>query len=619
MKKFLKKDCCGNGCSLMRFNLTRSFFTKVISFALVLVSVSIIFTGIGLNDIFLEAAAGTSGKELDFAKDTWDFFNFGGPLYLNRQDYNKLLNNASDVEKAEIISDAFDERYYYDFEGGRCWGFAATSFMAKTGKINPGKIQNGANTLHDLKFKKRNEVDSLLSFYQLTAFYHSIQGVSHDFVGKTNSEKVKYIKETAEKVKSGGNPLVLWWTLFDEYDGAVDYNAGISHAIVAFGYESGSYKYEGRKFDGKVLIYDSNVEGLDPEACLYVNTTNGRWIIPYEEGLNSFSGRGELTLAYNNTNLFDKNSSEKYPSYKASLYSNGVDYTLIKNGTNESWDSKDIIYNDYKKSRGLRIPREVSSVESSAAFLPDKEADYTIKNNSQSWITSYLICYDNALLSVMSFDAKSASFSKNGSISLKGSGELYYLSVSVNDSGLPWCMVEVLGEGASNPSLKYTKDGYILSGGKFEDILIAGTGMDIMETIQVNTNKKSILITEDNKKLVAKVDNDNNGTYETVLKSRVSETFDTYKLLFNMGDADDDDKITVKDATAIQKHVAKIRKLSKTGDYLADFNLDGSVNIKDATAIQKYIAGIPTYPSWWNDIDITTGPNFLGTLKSRVK
>lgn len=61
-----------------------------------------------------------------------------------------------------------------------------------------------------------------------------------------------------------------------------------------------------------------------------------------------------------------------------------------------------------------------------------------------------------------------------------------------------------------------------------------------------------------------------------------------------LGDADEDGKVNIKDATAIQKHIANLITLTDTGKHLADVDGNSNVNIKDATAIQKHIAGMDT-------------------------
>ena len=51
-----------------------------------------------------------------------------------------------------------------------------------------------------------------------------------------------------------------------------------------------------------------------------------------------------------------------------------------------------------------------------------------------------------------------------------------------------------------------------------------------------------------------------------------------------------DGKVNIKDATAVQKHLAKIEVLSDEMVALADYDYNGKVNVKDATALQKHIA-----------------------------
>ncbi|MBR3971796.1 MAG: dockerin type I repeat-containing protein [Ruminococcus sp.] len=91
----------------------------------------------------------------------------------------------------------------------------------------------------------------------------------------------------------------------------------------------------------------------------------------------------------------------------------------------------------------------------------------------------------------------------------------------------------------------------------------------------------------------------------------IEDVFTDYGLGEIRGDSDGDDKITVKDATYIQKCIAGIQKfeereyvhgfgepgqIDKEGFFsgrVSDMDMDGKVNVKDATAIQKFVAGIP--------------------------
>ena len=63
--------------------------------------------------------------------------------------------------------------------------------------------------------------------------------------------------------------------------------------------------------------------------------------------------------------------------------------------------------------------------------------------------------------------------------------------------------------------------------------------------------------------------------------------------VYIIGDVDLNGKISVKDATIIQKYVAQLVKLSHNQLFVANCDGTGGVNVKDATLIQKYVAQIP--------------------------
>lgn len=62
---------------------------------------------------------------------------------------------------------------------------------------------------------------------------------------------------------------------------------------------------------------------------------------------------------------------------------------------------------------------------------------------------------------------------------------------------------------------------------------------------------------------------------------------------YELGDVDMDERINVKDATAVQKHLAGLGVYQQDViDLLMDYDQNGTLNVKDATAIQKKVAGL---------------------------
>ena len=71
-----------------------------------------------------------------------------------------------------------------------------------------------------------------------------------------------------------------------------------------------------------------------------------------------------------------------------------------------------------------------------------------------------------------------------------------------------------------------------------------------------------------------------------------STTLPADKSDFDLGDVNMDSKLNIRDATLIQKYLAKLADLDEEALSLADFTQDSKVNIKDATSIQKHIVGL---------------------------
>ncbi len=80
------------------------------------------------------------------------------------------------------------------------------------------------------------------------------------------------------------------------------------------------------------------------------------------------------------------------------------------------------------------------------------------------------------------------------------------------------------------------------------------------------------------------------------------------------GDVNNDGKINVKDATEIQRYVAKVKTLDDESKIAADVNFDGIIDVSDAADIQSYIVNIITgfnglKDTIWTSLDMASEKN----------
>ena len=72
----------------------------------------------------------------------------------------------------------------------------------------------------------------------------------------------------------------------------------------------------------------------------------------------------------------------------------------------------------------------------------------------------------------------------------------------------------------------------------------------------------------------------------------IPSTADYEDISIILGDINNDRKLSIKDATLIQKYLAQIESFDNVEMYISDYNEDKITNIKDTTTIQKKLANI---------------------------
>lgn len=80
-------------------------------------------------------------------------------------------------------------------------------------------------------------------------------------------------------------------------------------------------------------------------------------------------------------------------------------------------------------------------------------------------------------------------------------------------------------------------------------------------------------------------------TYAQPVSSQSTVPVESDVVTSKKGDMNGDDKITIADATVLQKNLSGAYMLSQSQTKYADINGDGKVSVVDVTTIQKYIAG----------------------------
>lgn len=199
-----------------------------------------------------------SGKDmtLDFTKDIWSFGNssaaFGSGYYL------------TDADRAHLTELGIDTENMDGNWSGSCVGLSVAVILAKNGVVSPAQLQADAQTLNDVTPDKG--VQSFINYYQY------LQGRTTTPPESFESAVETFYRMTqiAANVKYGESPFLLTFAL-----------ASGSHGVVGYGQGSGEWEFDGKRYDTRILVWDSNYPtALHDASCLYYDSATFDYCIP---------------------------------------------------------------------------------------------------------------------------------------------------------------------------------------------------------------------------------------------------------------------------------------------------------------------------------------------------
>lgn len=439
-------------------------------------------------------------NRLSFTTDTWRFKNFSTkPVCLTQEDYNALLVGL-DNDSIETINEMIKGD-----SGGYCYGFAVSTVLVKMGALEVEDIDSTKSILHDVQSSKESK--SVLAFYWITQFFSNVIEEKVDFNKKSISEKISIIEEKAKAVSSGGVPFILGFYTQPEGKGG--------HAVVAYAHENGQFNKGGKTFDSRILIYDSNYPKWNEDSCLYYNSGTSEWYIP------NYPNSSDITRALSDINIINVKNIE---DNRKSAYS----YLYVRGGDNFSINSVDGFLsavvsgiNVDDNNEGVTAMRMDGNDEVLIVAIPknDIEDIYTIQSNDNNTL-DISITYDNYYMSAASTSNNPITFDPNGSVSIENETSDFEITIVANNGyySTDWYNVSIKGESGQNPQLSVCDEGYLISGDELKGLEIYVDNRNSAEILNLKSSgDNTILLTQVGEDLCAKVDDDSDGTFETVL------------------------------------------------------------------------------------------------------
>lgn len=447
-------------------------------------------------------------NRLDFDTDTWKFENYGEiPIPISQEDYDALLIGLDNASR-QYLKDAIKVN-----SGGYCYGMAVTSVLVKTGRLAVSNIESNAQNLHSIS--KTAKAKSVIGYYWITQLFDAVQNERAQFINISTEQKLELIEEKAKNVETGASPFILSFYTQPNGQGG--------HAVVGYSHENGSFKWNGKTYDSRILIYDSNYPQWDEGSCLYYNEGTSEWYIP------NYPNSSMITRALSDSNIMDvKNIEANAKSVNSYVTARGNDNLNIYSTDGALLGSVDGI--EVQSDHNIVAYRNDGSDDILTIVLPHRsenssyEEGYIIEAADENESVDLSIKYDNFYLSASSDDQDSVVFNPNGYIEILGEASDFELEVTANHeyASTEWYYLSVSGKEGINPKIEITVDGYILSGDKLDGIAVYAENDETANKLALKTDETQVLITQEGENLCVKADEDNDGEYETVLATGTS-------------------------------------------------------------------------------------------------
>ncbi len=554
-----------------------------------------------------QAFAEDSVSNWQYSTNAWSILNvkehMGETYMLLDEEQNKLESVLKNTEK-------YSNEQLGDIFRGACYGFAATSVLSAYGLIpyeeyalNDDVIPTclsdiGLPYISDTAEAKdvivSERVKSLINYYMLLQFTDPHRQLSAwQMYTYTEEERVQELLRLTEQ----GLPVV---TSFFYFKGEKE-NGRAGHAVVAYAVEDCDFEYDYKHYDKKICLYDPNgpmkiadeglKDGLERLDQIYVNTEDYSWVLPVYNA--SSEDGANLTSLCADVNLLNEggilSGTEPYTSdhpFIGVMTTNWLEegYTIQKAETADgtfratgdaNFKLTDNFYPDCIESAMQNFLSE------------DVQDAYILELETPQELEAFMY-YEDSIQRVQADSTSRVAVSPDGFSEMMGDNTAYTFEMVWNEGFYngSWYDFTVSGT-ADTATLQKTKEGYLLTSDNLRNITVTAKNDDVEAILTFSTNADSVILCEaDAATIIAKIDTDGDGIYETQVLDDASSS---------LGDLNTDGNVDAADASGILVAAAAVgaqteHGLSEAQLLAADVNYDGAFDAIDAALVLQYAA-----------------------------
>lgn len=506
-----------------------------------------ISTQIGIHEPKEEFILGKDNY--NFENSSYYFYSYSIGLFEKYLE-NSYLEQIRDIDLAD----------WY----GSCSGMSMTAMLFKYGYLTPSYWQSPKNEETEnvnqlVNIKTNNRLMWLINFYQL--FQKEIEismKETTDIDNKDQHDKNKY-----HEIKGFFNGVKKFYETCDNKYSILECSftwTDGGHSVLIIGepekldenfHSNSNYVFE--EYNYRIPICDPNYPEKEYiyihqnfENVVFGNDKEKVWY-----GINSDenSSSDENTIhkidafrlvkehVFSLEELIESGDKIKFDSVFVIRYNNSADIKIEnKRGDFAKVKSKEI--QSYDGNLQCTISPEIGTTAEGDGTITHNDVIfedgdyYSIETLNDTDLLEASMQFGDSYMRANTLSGGKAIFENKKSVTLTNpSGKQYEVALTLNDEfmTLPWYTITASGKDTKDIKLEMVEEGVLVSGDNLKNLKITGNSSEEKVDLNISTDKDKVLIkaNSDETKLIAFIDTDGDGTYETPLNSNKTEDSNT--------------------------------------------------------------------------------------------